>query len=42
MLELEYQLTKDEVRCMSFIFVDNTHLIVISKENETIEDVKVR
>ena len=42
MLELKYTLTKDELRCMGFVFVDNTNLIVIAKENETIEDVKVQ
>ena len=39
-LELKYPLTKDELRCMGFIFVDNTDLIVIAKK--TIKDVKVQ
>ena len=41
-LELKFPLTNEELRCMGFIFVDDTDLIVIAKESENIEDVKVR
>ena len=41
-LELKYPLTKDELRCMSFVFVDDTELIVIAKEDKPIEEVKVQ
>ena len=41
-LELKFPSTNKELQCVAFIFVDDTDLIVIAKENETIEDVKVR
>ena len=40
-LELKFPLTNEELRCMGFIFVDDTDLIVIAKKSENIEDVKV-
>ncbi len=41
-LELKFPLTKEELHCMGFIFVDDTDLIVIAKENETVQDVMRR
>ena len=41
-LELKYPLIAEELKCMGFIFVDDTDLIVIAKENETLDDVKYR
>ena len=35
--ELKFPLTNKELHCMGFIFVNDMDLIVISKENETIE-----
>ena len=40
MLELKHPLTVEELKCIGFIFVDDEDLIVIAKENETIEDVR--
>ncbi len=41
-LELKFPLTKEELHCMGFIFVDDTDLIVIAKEDETNQDVLKR
>ena len=41
-LELKFPLTKEELHCMGFIFVDDTDLIVIAKEDETKQDVLKR
>ena len=35
-------MTVRELKLMGFIFVDDTDLIVIAKENETLDDVKYR
>ena len=42
MLKLKYRLTTEELKCMGFMFVYNAELIVIAKEDETIDDVKYR
>ena len=41
-LKLKFPLMKEELHCIGFIFVDDTDLIIISKENKTVEDVKIR
>ncbi len=41
-LELKFPLTNEELHCMGFIFVDDTDLIVIAKENESVDDVMRR
>ena len=39
-LEIKYPWTAEDLQYVDFIFVDDTDLIVIVKENETIDDVK--
>ena len=41
-MELKYSLTSGELKCMGLIFVDNTNLTVIAKEEGNIEDIKER
>ena len=41
-MELKYQLITAKLKCMGFIFVDDTDSIVIAKEEENIEVLNYR
>lgn len=38
-ITLQYPMSKEELKCMGFVFVDDNDLIVIGKENGTKETV---
>ena len=41
-MSLKYQITQEFIKCIGFLFVDNTDLIVIEYDEEELEDICVR